>query len=51
MSSSPPTYHVIQLKLSSGIYYTYSKTRLTENAFPLTPALTLKHNNVFGLTK
>jgi len=47
------------------IYYTCSKTRLTENVFPLTPALTvtltlililsqtltLKHNNVLGLTK
>jgi len=33
------------------IYYTGSKTRLTENELPLTPALTLKHNNVFGLTK
>jgi len=33
------------------------KIRLTDNVFPLTPALTLtvtltlKHNNVFGLTK
>jgi len=34
-----------------GIYYTCSKTRLTENVFLLTPALTLKHNNVFGLKK
>jgi len=29
----------------------YSKTNLTENVFLLIPALTLKHNNVFGLTK
>jgi len=35
----------------------HSKTRLTENVLPLTPALTLtlililKHNNVFELTK
>jgi len=30
-----------------------SKIRLAENVFPLTPPLTvtLKHNNVFGLTK
>jgi len=37
------------------IYYTCSKTRLTENVFTLTPALTLtltlKRNNVFELTK
>jgi len=40
------------------IYYTYSKTGLTENVFPLIPALTLtltltlflNHNNVFELT-
>jgi len=36
------------------IYYTCSKTRLTENVLALTPALTLtltvKRNNVFGLT-
>jgi len=36
-----------------GIYYTWSKTRLIENVFTLTLALTLtlKRNNVFGLTK
>jgi len=32
-----------------GIYYICSKTPLTENIFPLTLALTLKHN-VFELT-
>jgi len=32
-----------------GTYYTFSKTRWTGNVFPLTLALTLKHNNVFGL--
>jgi len=38
-------------------YYTRSKTRLTENVFPLTSTLaltlteTLKHINVFRLTK
>jgi len=41
--------------LRIGIYYTYSKTRLTESVFPLIPnlilTLTLKHNNLFGLTK
>jgi len=31
-------------------YYICSKIRLSENVFPLTPTLTLKHNNVFGLT-
>jgi len=34
----------IVLLSSKGIYSTCSKTRLTENVFPLTPALTLKHN-------
>jgi len=31
-------------------YYTFSKTRLTENVFSLSPALTLMQNNVFKLT-
>jgi len=34
--------------------YTCSKTRLTENVYPLTPTLTLtltRKHNVFGLTK
>jgi len=33
------------------IYYTCSKTRLTENEFLITSTLTLKHNTVFELTK
>jgi len=44
---------LIKLKTYSRIYYICSKIRLTENVYPLTPALTrtltLKHNNVFKL--
>jgi len=42
-----------QVSRDTRIYYICSKTRLTENVFLLTPALTLtlKHNNVFGMTK
>jgi len=53
---------IFRRKKPSGIYYTCSKIRLTENVFvnpnsnpnpvlTLIPTVTLKHNNIFGLTK
>jgi len=38
------------LHMLEKVFY-LTETRLTENVFSLTSALTLKHNNVFGLTK